>query len=421
MRWYTGACILILLVAIQTRAEEKVERVVVPGVHAYAGVPKGTAPVISDLILEALFNRHSVRALGPSDVRAMLDAEQQKILVGCDNEKCMTELAGALGADWLVAGTLGKLDDLYVINLQIIDARQAKVISRASGTVKQISKAIQSIGPLVDQLLKKQPKTVGSIQAFEQLKPSKHVPWTSKVFCKRLYSYQSQLENEAYKADMHVLRRLLLLDLALTKFERQYKQKRACYFQDEPKTTSDLKKKLKLAKDETQAVDIKLRIAEWYSFYEQIKWVDEAYQKGIKHNQPLSALPFEVARIKMDVPSSDPQMQRYMEKYLEACIVVQDALDASDKQDQNIFNGLFFETKAATRGWKELNQRKKQGYSYLLSPVYTIMQSDLNLGAKDLERLQQVRCHLLRQKDDNISSKMIRLKKQGANWKIKSW
>ena len=71
-------------------------KVVVPGIYAYPGIPEGTSQVLTDLLLEALLSRHGIRALGPSDVRAVLTAEQQKSLLACSDESCMAELAGAL-------------------------------------------------------------------------------------------------------------------------------------------------------------------------------------------------------------------------------------------------------------------------------------------------------------------------------------
>jgi hypothetical protein len=70
-----------LALASQAPAGTKELKVVVPGIHAYAGVPEGASDVLTDLLLEALLTRHGIRALGPSDTRSMLTAEQQNQLV----------------------------------------------------------------------------------------------------------------------------------------------------------------------------------------------------------------------------------------------------------------------------------------------------------------------------------------------------
>ena len=64
---------------------ESEKKVVVPGLHAYKGITEGVPEVLADLLLEALLSRHGIRALGPSDIRTVLSAEQQKKLMERSN------------------------------------------------------------------------------------------------------------------------------------------------------------------------------------------------------------------------------------------------------------------------------------------------------------------------------------------------
>jgi hypothetical protein len=178
MKKAVGLLVAVLLIVLAVWiAPAKELKVVVPGVYAYKGVPEGTSDVLADLLLEALLSRHGIRALGPSDARAMLSAEQQKQLLGCKDESCMTELAGALGADWLIAGTVGKLEDLYVVSLQLIDA--------------------QKLGGLVDKLLGQQPR-VRTAPALKKQPEPKREPLDVRTFCRRIKAYKLQIKEKAY-------------------------------------------------------------------------------------------------------------------------------------------------------------------------------------------------------------------------------
>ena len=85
-----SAAILFLLLASADS-----EKIVVPAV-AVTGVDPQIGTIVTELVLDALLNRHGVHALGPSDFKDMLDREQQKQLIGCDESSCMAEIAGAI-------------------------------------------------------------------------------------------------------------------------------------------------------------------------------------------------------------------------------------------------------------------------------------------------------------------------------------
>jgi hypothetical protein len=118
-------------------AAEPSTQLVVPTVQL-SGIDAAAAPVITELVLEALLVRHGLPALGPADLKDILTVEQQKQLIGCDEGKCMTELAGALGSGRVVSGMVGRLGDTVVLTLKLIDATSAQVVARASRSVARV-------------------------------------------------------------------------------------------------------------------------------------------------------------------------------------------------------------------------------------------------------------------------------------------
>ncbi len=62
------------------------------------------------------------------DVRTLLGVEAQKQLLGCGEDNCFAEIAGSLGADHIVAGTVGRVGDAFALTLRLLDPSKAGVV-----------------------------------------------------------------------------------------------------------------------------------------------------------------------------------------------------------------------------------------------------------------------------------------------------
>ena len=52
------------------------------------------------------------------------------MMLGCTDAVCLAEIGGALGVEYLVTGNVGKVGNRFLVNLQLIDIRQIKVVNR---------------------------------------------------------------------------------------------------------------------------------------------------------------------------------------------------------------------------------------------------------------------------------------------------
>ncbi|MFL5319284.1 MAG: hypothetical protein ACJ790_06470 [Myxococcaceae bacterium] len=106
-----------------------------PGLKA-VNISEGDASFYSDHFAQQL-KLLGLQVVTAQDISTLIGLERQKQLLGCgDNaSSCVTELAGALGADGLVAGSLGKFGPVYQINLSILGASNAEPISVYSARV----------------------------------------------------------------------------------------------------------------------------------------------------------------------------------------------------------------------------------------------------------------------------------------------
>ena len=101
---------------------------------AVHGVEDSLAAVLNESFLVALKNGGIRDVVGGSDLRAMLDLEQQKQALGCGDDGCLAELGGALGVPYLFYTSLAKVGSKYVMHYKVMAVEEAKVVVRGMKT-----------------------------------------------------------------------------------------------------------------------------------------------------------------------------------------------------------------------------------------------------------------------------------------------
>lgn len=130
-------------------------KVVVPSFATEGSVEEGTAAIVAELVLTELQNGQGVSALGPDDIARIMDLEAQQQLIGCESDGCFAELVGALNADFVLTGQIGRLGSLYVLTLKVIDPAEAKVIGRVSRTMKNVEEIATELPQVLAGLVQK--------------------------------------------------------------------------------------------------------------------------------------------------------------------------------------------------------------------------------------------------------------------------
>jgi TolB-like protein len=86
-----------------------------------------TAIVVADAA------RAGFQVIAQADIVAMLSFQKQRQQLGCSDDGCLAELAGALGADYVVAGEVARIGSRDHVALSLLDARKARVVARSAG------------------------------------------------------------------------------------------------------------------------------------------------------------------------------------------------------------------------------------------------------------------------------------------------
>ncbi|MDX2015737.1 MAG: hypothetical protein SFW67_36420 [Myxococcaceae bacterium] len=87
--------------------------------------------------LAAEFSRGGLDVVTSRDLATLLGLERQRQLMGCAESGCIAELVGALGADAIVQGDVGRLEDVYVVQLKVLSTQHAQVLALFSGRVSR--------------------------------------------------------------------------------------------------------------------------------------------------------------------------------------------------------------------------------------------------------------------------------------------
>ncbi len=102
-------------------------------------VTREVAQAAGDLFVVSLSDTARFDVITKADVKAMLGYEAQAQLLGCGEASCMVDLGGALGAAYLVNGSLGRLGGQLQLTLALIDVAAASVSKRVSLALNEAS------------------------------------------------------------------------------------------------------------------------------------------------------------------------------------------------------------------------------------------------------------------------------------------
>jgi hypothetical protein len=409
------------------------QKIVVPQVEV-TGVEAQIGTIVTELILDALLNRHGVQALGPTDFKDMLNQEQQKQLLGCDQNSCMAEIAGAMGANLLISGMVGKLGGVHVVTLKLIDTRTARVTSRSSKRFNTIEEMPDAVGPLVDELLNAKPRSAAVAPALERLKEQKKRPATmeSQPFCKRIDKLVDRYLRMKYDAALVAERRALLEDMMHTPYLQEFDAKVLCVKSVQQRVLGTLYGNVQAATKADEALDARRRRVEYAELLKQTELLEEAWKVGYEKEKtgagvrPIE-LPFEIARREPPAPEDTEEVRRYLDDLESGQRVVAKALEAAKKKDRAAFDRLWTpEDPKRSRTsiqyvWDQLLEYSKNGYVLEPCPVFIIASSDVEKNARTLLDSGDLVACVRRKKADYQTTDEPYLRKTKSGWSIDRW
>jgi hypothetical protein len=84
-----------------------------------------------------------------------LSLERQRQLLDCSSDSCMAEIAGALGVDFILSCSLGRLGELWLVNLALVQANTGTVVAAVANKLDgdELDVVVRALDVMVDELL----------------------------------------------------------------------------------------------------------------------------------------------------------------------------------------------------------------------------------------------------------------------------
>ncbi|MBI3178991.1 MAG: hypothetical protein HYZ27_04980 [Deltaproteobacteria bacterium] len=138
-----------VVAALALQAAE--QRVLVLDLASSGVAPEVTKNLSEMFALSVRKAMPSASVLGASEIASMIALERQKDLVGCaDDVSCLAEIGGALGAELLALGTVGKVGTLHVLTLKLVNTRETRTLRHVSqevaGGAENLVDAMRQLG-----------------------------------------------------------------------------------------------------------------------------------------------------------------------------------------------------------------------------------------------------------------------------------
>lgn len=100
------------------------------------GADESSAATVTQLLAVHIAETGLFQVVSRDDLRALLSHEQDKRMLGAEADPAtMAKLGDAVGARYLVAGSLSKLGDTHILNAQLIATADARVLKRVKRVV----------------------------------------------------------------------------------------------------------------------------------------------------------------------------------------------------------------------------------------------------------------------------------------------
>lgn len=109
------------------------------------GISPELLPTLTEILTVEIAEFGLYKVIAGRDIQSMLGFERQKDVLGCTDAACLAEIGGALGVDRIVASHVGMVGSTYVVNIKLINIRQADTEGRVYETVRGEVDALISI------------------------------------------------------------------------------------------------------------------------------------------------------------------------------------------------------------------------------------------------------------------------------------
>ncbi len=120
--------VLFFLITCSVQSSEKIN-IAVLDFKVRGSVSTDEVKIITDRFQTELINSKKFSVLERNQVDQILEEQGFQNSGACSSNDCQIEVGQMLGVDQLIAGSIGKLGNLFTVNLKVIDVETAEIVA----------------------------------------------------------------------------------------------------------------------------------------------------------------------------------------------------------------------------------------------------------------------------------------------------
>jgi len=116
-------------------------------------VSDGEAQIITDRLRIELFKTGNVEVMEREQMDVVLKEQGFQASGACSDEGCMVEMGQLLGVQFMIAGSIGKLGSMFLLNCRSVNISTAKIVKVVSVDIDgEIEDVVGKLGPIAWKL-----------------------------------------------------------------------------------------------------------------------------------------------------------------------------------------------------------------------------------------------------------------------------
>ena len=143
---YIKLLFFIIVLHLNSSAFAQMQGIIVWDLEPKSNISINDIESISGIIASEVQNYSKVKVITGKDIQTILNGEMIKRNCGSEDTFCLSEIGGAMGVSEAISGDLGRVEDIWILNLRWIDVKKVEVKNRISiqveGRVTNIIKKI---------------------------------------------------------------------------------------------------------------------------------------------------------------------------------------------------------------------------------------------------------------------------------------
>jgi TolB-like protein len=109
------------------------------------GGTEEVARTVRDEVAVALGSDARLDVLSSEDVRRVISVDAEKRAIGCTADSCLAEVGSALGARYIVHGSIGAVGSTTVVHLNLFDTEGNRAIARETAEETDINQLLPQV------------------------------------------------------------------------------------------------------------------------------------------------------------------------------------------------------------------------------------------------------------------------------------